>query len=166
MDIELSEDLRHYKESLVLGLTVKQLLFSMLALGTGTGIVLLLYDRIGITLSCYVATPFVVPLALTGFYNYHGLTFWQFAGKLIYFSFFNRPLVYGSTESTEGLKEAYLELWQEKEKAEQQKKKELKKEGKGGNIQMVKKKAVRMVLITAGLIAVTGAAAAWYKFYR
>lgn len=46
MDIELSEDLRHYKESLVLGLTVKQLLFSMLALGTGTGIVLLLYDRI------------------------------------------------------------------------------------------------------------------------
>lgn len=166
MDIELSEDLRHYKESLVLGLTVKQLLFSMLALGTGTGIALLLYDRIGITLSCYVATPFVVPLALTGFYNYHGLTFWQFAGKLIYFSFFNRPLVYGSTESTEGLKETYLELWQEKEKAEQQKKKELKKEGKGGNIQMVKKKAVRMVLITAGLIAVTGAAAAWYKFYR
>lgn len=166
MDIELSEDLRHYKESLVLGLTVKQLLFSILALGTGTGIVLLLYDRIGITLSCYVATPFVVPLALTGFYNYHGLTFWQFAGKLIYFSFFNRPFVYGSTESIEGLKETYLELWQEKEKAEQQKKKELKKEGKGGNIQMVKKKAIRMVLVTAGLIAATGAVAAWYKFYR
>jgi len=164
MDIELSEDLRHYKESLVLGLTVKQLFFSILALGTGTGIVLLFYNRIGITLSCYVATPFVVPLALTGFYNYHGLTFWQFAGKMIYFSFFNRPLVYGSTESVEGLKETYLELSQEKEKAEQQKKKELKKEG--GNVQMVKKKAVRMLLVTAGLLAVAGAAAVWYKFYR
>lgn len=166
MDIELSEDLRHYKESLVLGLTVKQLFFSILALGTGTGIVLLFYNRIGITLSCYVATPFVVPLALTGFYNYHGLTFWQFAGKMIYFSFFNRPLVYGSTESIEGLKGTYLELGQEKEKAEQQKKKELKKEGKGGNVQMVKKKAVRMFLVTAGLLAVTGVAAVWYKFYR
>ena len=98
MEIELSEDLQHYKESLVLGLTAKQFLFSALALGVGTGIVLLLYEKIGITLSCYVATPFVVPLALTGFYNYHGLTFWQFAGKMIYFSFFNRPLVYGSTD--------------------------------------------------------------------
>lgn len=91
MEIELSEDLQHYKESLVLGLTAKQFLFSALALGVGTGIVLLLYEKIGITLSCYVATPFVVPLALTGFYNYHGLTFWQFAGKMIYFSFFNPP---------------------------------------------------------------------------
>ena len=64
MEIELSEDLQHYKESLVLGLTAKQFLFSALALGVGTGIVLLLYEKIGITLSCYVATPFVVPLAL------------------------------------------------------------------------------------------------------
>ncbi|WP_243027125.1 MULTISPECIES: PrgI family protein [Lachnospiraceae] len=101
MEIELSEDLQHYKESLVLGLTAKQFLFSALALGVGTGIVLLLYEKIGITLSCYVATPFVVPLALTGFYNYHGLTFWQFAGKMIYFSFFNRPLVYGSGTETD-----------------------------------------------------------------
>ena len=85
---------------------------------------------------------------------------------MIYFSFFNRPLVYGSTESIEGLKGTYLELGQEKEKAEQQKKKELKKEGKGGNVQMVKKKAIRMFLVTAGLLAVTGAAAVWYKFYR
>lgn len=74
MDIDLSEDLQYYKESFVLGLTVKQAIFSFLALGVGTGIVLLLYKKIGITLSCYVATPFVVPLALTGFYNYHGLT--------------------------------------------------------------------------------------------
>lgn len=57
MEIELSEDLQHYKESLVLGLTAKQFLFSALALGVGTGIVLLLYEKIGITLSCYVATP-------------------------------------------------------------------------------------------------------------
>ncbi|MFR6582264.1 MAG: PrgI family protein [Ruminococcus sp.] len=45
MEIELSEDLQHYKESLVLGLTAKQFLFSALALGVGTGIVLLLYEK-------------------------------------------------------------------------------------------------------------------------
>lgn len=54
MEIELSEDLQHYKESLVLGLTAKQFLFSALALGVGTGIVLLLYEKIGITLSWLV----------------------------------------------------------------------------------------------------------------
>ena len=129
MDIELSEDLQNYKASLVLGLTVKQAFYSLLALGTGTAIVLLLYNKIGVTLSCYVATPFVVPLALTGFYNYHGLTFWQFASRMIRYSFYNRPLVYSSTESVIELRQVFLEDAQEKksiqEKAANEKKKDL-----------------------------------------
>ena len=104
----MSEDLQHYKESFVLGLTVKQAFFSMLALGAGAAIVLLLYEKIGITLSCYVATPFVVPLALTGFYNYHGLSFWQFMSKLLYYTLFNRPLLYGAG-TVEELKNMFLE---------------------------------------------------------
>lgn len=51
------------RNSLVLGLTAKQFLFSTLALSVGTGIAQLLYQKIGIILSYYVATPFVVPLA-------------------------------------------------------------------------------------------------------
>ncbi len=46
MEIELSEDLQHYKESFVLGLTLKQTFFSLLALGAGTTIVLFLYEKI------------------------------------------------------------------------------------------------------------------------
>lgn len=132
MDIELSEDLQHYKETIVLGLTAKQLLFSALALGVGTGIVLLLHTKIGITLSCYAATPIVVPLALTGFYNYHGLSFWQFAGRMIRFTFFNRPLVYGSTESVAELKEFVAEVKQEGAKMEQENKKKERKRRTGG----------------------------------
>lgn len=128
MDIELSEDLQNYKASFVLGLTIKQAFYSLLALGTGTAIVLLLYNKIGVTLSCYVATPFVVPLALTGFYNYHGLTFWQFASRMVRYSFFNRPLVYSSTESVIELRQVFLEDAQElksiQEKAANEKKKD------------------------------------------
>ena len=94
MEIELSEDLQHYKESIAMGLNAKQLIYSILSIGAGAGTVLLLYDKIGITASCYVATPIVTPLALTGFYNYNGLTFWQHMKKIIKFSFFNRPLVF------------------------------------------------------------------------
>lgn len=131
MEIELSEDLQHYKESFILGLTVKQAFFSILALGTGTAVVLLLYTRIGVTLSCYVATPFVVPLALTGFYHYHGLTFWQFAGKMVHFAFFNRPLLYWSTESMEELEKIVSEEKQEKQRARNRKEDPEKKDGRG-----------------------------------
>lgn len=131
MEIELSEDLQHYKESFILGLTVKQAFFSILALGTGTAVVLLLYNRIGITLSCYVATPFVVPLALTGFYHYHGLTFWQFTGKMVHFAFFNRPLPYWSTESMQELGQIVSEEKQEEQKDRNRKESPEKKAVKG-----------------------------------
>lgn len=163
MDIDLSEDLQYYKESFVLGLTVKQAIFSFLALGVGTGIVLLLYKKIGITLSCYVATPFVVPLALTGFYNYHGLTFWQFASRLLYYSFFNRPLVYRSTESVEGLKQLFLEEKQEQKLRQEKAEKEEKKKKKE-DVHMVRRKAIRIVVAVIGLFAAGAAAAAWYKY--
>lgn len=166
MDIELSEDLGHYRESVALGLTAKQLIFSILALGIGTAIVLLLYDKIGMTISCYLATPFVVPLALTGFYDYHGLTFWQFAKKMVYFSFCNRPLIYGSTESFEELTGLYTEMKKENQKAEQEEKKKDKNEKEGGDVNMVKKKSLRMVMVVVGIIVAGGAAAVWYKYSR
>ena len=51
MEIELSEDLQHYKESLVLGLTAKQFLFSALALGVGTGISCFCMKKSGLLLA-------------------------------------------------------------------------------------------------------------------
>lgn len=178
MDIELSEDLQHYKESFILGLTVKQAVFSFLALGTGTAVVLLLYRRIGITLSCYVATPFVVPLALTGFYNYHGMSFWQFASKLIRYSFFNRPLVYCSTESVAELKEIFLEDSQEKriiqEKAVKEEKKNRITQGKAEKKTRKRRREEKKekknkngikIMISAALLLSWGALVAAVYFY-
>ena len=119
MEIELSEDLQHYKESIAMGLNAKQLIYSILSIGAGAGTVLLLYDKIGITASCYVATPIVTPLALTGFYNYNGLTFWHHMKKIIKFSFFNRPLVFYN-RAIEEMKTEYL--LEEKNKVKETKK--------------------------------------------
>ena len=44
MDIEISRDLQHYKESFVMGLTAKQFIFSALSLGAVAGVVLGLYN--------------------------------------------------------------------------------------------------------------------------
>ena len=89
-----------------------------------------------------------------------------FPGKMIYFSFFNRPLVYGSTESVQELKQIYMETRQEEEREVQQRKKEQKKEKKGGDVNVVKKKAIRMGIVTVVMIVLGAAAAVWYKMYR
>lgn len=128
MEIELSEDLQHYKESIAMGLNAKQLIYSILSIGAGAGTVLLLYDKIGITASCYVATPIVAPLALTGFYNYNGLTFWQHIKKIIIFSFFNRPLVFYNRAIEEMITEYLLEEKNKVKEAKKNRKRNKKKE--------------------------------------
>lgn len=158
MDIEISRDLQHYKESFVMGLTVKQFAFSVLSLGAGVGIVLGLYNKIGMTLACYLATPVVVPIALTGFYNHNGLTFWQTITRMIQMSFFNRPCLYQSTESVELIKCA---LEEEERLAAQQKKKE-----KAEDFDAMKKKARRMLITTAGFVIVAIAVVFAYKILR
>ena len=47
MVIEMNKDIEKYQESVVWGLTVKQLLFSALSLLAGGGIVLLTYQTVG-----------------------------------------------------------------------------------------------------------------------
>ena len=49
MVIEINKDIDKYQESVVMGLTAKQLLFSIASVVVGAGIVLLTYKYIGLT---------------------------------------------------------------------------------------------------------------------
>ena len=62
MVIEINKDIDRYKESVVMGLTAKQLIFSVASVAAGGGIVLLLYRYIGLTPSVYVAIPVAAPI--------------------------------------------------------------------------------------------------------
>ena len=98
MIIEINKDIDRYQESVVMGLTLKQLIYAALSLIAGAGIVLLLQKQIGLTLAAYVAVPVVAPLALQGFYQYNGMSFMEVMKRKLYFAFLNRPLVYVSEE--------------------------------------------------------------------
>lgn len=98
MIIEVNKDIDRYKESVCLGLTARQLIFSIASVVVGGGIVLLLYRYVGLTVSAYIAIPAVAPIALSGFYSYNGMTFMQMMKQKIHFAFGNRPLTYISTE--------------------------------------------------------------------
>lgn len=105
MVIEINKDIDRYKESVTMGLTAKQLVFSAASIVAGGGIVLLLYRYIGLTFSVYVAIPVVAPIALGGFYSFNGMGFYEYMGRKIRMLFANRPLVYVSTEGKEIIQE-------------------------------------------------------------
>lgn len=98
MVIKINEDVENYKETVVMGLTKEQFLFSAAALLVGAGLILALFKTIGIMASCYVATPVIIPIALMGYYRMNGMNFFQFFSRFIR-SLMTKTLKYSSTEN-------------------------------------------------------------------
>ena len=167
MVIEVNKDIDRYQESVAMGLTARQLIFSIASVVVGGGIVLLLYKYIGLTGSAYVAIPCVAPIALGGFYSFNGMNFYEYMGKKLHFMFGNRALTYVSTEEEPAIKQL------EAEQNEQVKKKGRKAEPetvtadsavkKQEEFEAMKKKTRNMLL---GLVAVVVAAAAGIAAYK
>lgn len=109
MVIEINKDIDRYKETVIMGLTARQFLFSVASVVVGGGIVLFLYPLTGLTASVYVAIPAIAPIALGGFYSFNGMNFYEYMGRKLKLTFANRPLAYVSTESEEVIRE----LWEE-----------------------------------------------------
>ena len=101
MIVEINKDLEKYKESVAMGLTAKQLIFSIASLVVGGGLILLLYPYVGLTIAVYISIPVVAPIALGGFYSYQGMSFYEVMKRRFYFMFHNKPLTYVSTESVD-----------------------------------------------------------------
>ena len=167
MVIEINKDIDRYQESVAMGLTAKQLIFSIASVVVGGGIVFLLYKYIGLTGSAYVAIPCVAPIALGGFYSFNGMSFYEYMGKKLYFMFANRALTYVSTEGEPTIKAFELE------QTEQVKKKSKKAETeittlesavkKQEEFEAMKKKTRNMLL---GLVAVIVTAVAGIAAYK
>ena len=104
MVIEINKDIDRYQESVAMGLTAKQLLFSAASVVVGEGLVLMLYRYIGLTGAAYVAIPCVAPIALGGFYSYNGMSFYEYMGRKLHFMFHNKALTYVSTEGEPAIK--------------------------------------------------------------
>lgn len=109
MVIEINKDIDQYQESVAMGLSAKQLIFSVASVIVGGGMVLLLYPYIGLTGAAYVAIPCVAPIALGGFYSYNGMNFYEYMSRKIHFMIGNKALPYSSTEGEAVIKELQIE---------------------------------------------------------
>ena len=117
MIVEINKDLEKYKESVAMGLTAKQLIFSIASLVVGGGLILLLYPYVGLTIAVYISIPVVAPIALGGFYTYQGMSFYEVMKRRFYFMFHNKPLTYVSTESV-----AEIDKWNAEQKLKEKNK--------------------------------------------
>lgn len=158
MIIEINKDIDRYQETVALGLTAKQLIYSVVSVGIGAVIVLLLYEHIGLTASAYVAIPCVAPIALGGFYSYNGMSFYEYMGKRIHFMTGNKALLYESTESEKAIKKMQSALTGKKKKGKVQ---ELsvadsaikKQEEFEASKRKMKKMLIGTVVMTVGVVA-------------
>ena len=164
MVIEVNKDVDRYQESVALGLSAKQLIFSAASLISGSGIVLLLYPYIGITGSAYVAIPVVAPIALGGFYSYNGMSFYNVMQRKLHMMFGNKALVYVSTESEATIK-AYqvVEVWKGKKSVRPVEQNQNKKQEEFEDMKK-KMKSIMIGCIAAVALAVAGTVA--YKIFH
>lgn len=125
MIIEINKDIETYQESVVMGLTAKQLIYSVASVVAGGGLILLLYPYVGLTVAAYIAVPVVAPIALGGFYSYNGMNFYEYMKRKIHFAFANGAYTYVSTEN-EGEITAYQNELATKTKAKTKRGKESK----------------------------------------
>lgn len=163
MVIEINKNIDNYKESVVMGLTARQLIYSILSVGIGGGIVLLLYRHIGLTASTYIAIPVVAPIALTGFYSYNGMTFMEMVKRKLHFAFGNQTLTYISTEGETAIRQ----LRQAEEATGKQGSDTDKKSDKGQNdFHRAKKNMLFMLGGVILLLAAFAGFAVWFKYGR
>lgn len=169
MVIEINKNIDNYKESVVLGLTARQLVYSVLSVVVGGGIVLLLYRHVGLTVSTYIAIPVVAPIAMTGFYSYHGMTFMEMMKLKMYFAFANRTYTYVSTEGEQGVQKLRQEEMQGQQKKKNKTGKKSSTEKKAGDngrgdFAAARKKMLRMLFAMALFFVLFVALAVWYKY--
>lgn len=78
MEVKINREIRSYTESMFFGLSMRQFIFSVLAVGVAVGLYFLLRPCFGVETVSWMCILGAVPFALLGFLNYHGMTAEQF----------------------------------------------------------------------------------------
>lgn len=78
MEVKINREIRNYTESMFFGLTMRQFVFSFLAVGVAVGLYFLLRPYVGTETVSWMCVLGAAPFAALGFVSYHGMTAEQF----------------------------------------------------------------------------------------
>ena len=71
MEIKIPKEIREYRESIFFGLTTRQFICSLLALGVAVGVYFLLQPYVGTEEIGWMCILAAAPFAACGFFRYH-----------------------------------------------------------------------------------------------
>lgn len=78
MEVKINREIRDYTESMFFGLSLRQFIFSLLAVGVAVGIYFGLQGYFGVETVSWMCVLGAAPFAALGFIKYHGMTAEQF----------------------------------------------------------------------------------------
>ena len=78
MEVKINREIRNYTESMFFGLTMRQFVFSVLAILVAVGLYFLLKPHFGTETVSWMCILGAAPFAALGFITYHGMTAEQF----------------------------------------------------------------------------------------
>ena len=74
MEVKINKEIREYSESIFFGLNLRQLIFSLLAMGTAVGLYFLCKEPLGTQVTSWLCILGAVPFAILGFVRYNGMS--------------------------------------------------------------------------------------------
>lgn len=78
MEVKINKEIREFSESIFFGLSLRQFLFSLFAMGIAVGLYFLLRDTFGNSEIGWICILGAVPFAAIGFFRYHGMYMEEF----------------------------------------------------------------------------------------
>lgn len=78
MEVKINREIRNYTESMFFGLSLRQFVFSLLAVAVAVGLYFLISPYAGTETVSWVCILGAAPFAALGFITYHGMTAEQF----------------------------------------------------------------------------------------
>ncbi len=78
LEIKINREIRNYTESMFFGLSMRQCVFSVLAIGVAVLLYFMLKPYVGTETVSWMCILGAAPFAALGFFTYHGMTAEQF----------------------------------------------------------------------------------------
>ena len=98
VEVKVPRDILKYEEALFFGLSLRQFLFSMLAVGVAVGSYFLFSPHLAMETTSWICIVAALPFALMGFVRYNGMTADQFVRTWVRSELlFPRVLIYRGT---------------------------------------------------------------------
>ncbi len=97
MDIKINKEIRDYSENMILGLNIRQAIFSAAAIVVSAGLFFLLRDKFNIEIISWICIIAAFPFVFMGFFRYHELSAEQILKRVVIYYLQPKNMAYTTT---------------------------------------------------------------------